>query len=327
MVEKIDRRTAARIHLAGLVAFAVAIALGLGFASSWSFLSADNLLSMSEQLPEFGLLALALMPSMLTGGIDLSVVATANMASVVAALLMTRAGVPVAPALLAAILTGVAVGLINGVLIGICRLPAILATLATMQFLSGAAIVLTRGHVVTGLPDWLGDIGNATLFEVLPLPLLAFAVAALLLTYLLQLTRFGIELRLLGTNPLATRYAGLPVRRLIVKTYLICGVLSALAGVVVLVRVNSASADYGGTYLLFVILINILAGVDPNGGFGSVGGVVLAVLMLQLLQSGLQFLSLNSFARDLLFGGLLLVVMALKAAFGTGLASLRRMLA
>jgi simple sugar transport system permease protein len=110
-----------------------------------------------------------------------------------------------------------------------------------------------------------------------------------------------------------------------VRTYLLAGVLSAVAGLVVLSRVNSANADYGGSYLLFVILINILAGVDPNGGFGSVGGIVLAVLTLQLLQSGLQFLSLNTFARDLLFGGLLILVMVMKAALGAGLTTFRRM--
>jgi len=266
-----------------------------------------------------------MLPAMLSGGIDLSVVATANLTAIVAALLMTAPGVPDWAAMPLALLVGVGGGLANGVLIAFCRFPAILATLATMQFLGGTAIVLTRGHVLTGMPDWLSAIGDAMVLGVIPVPLLVFAAAALLLTYLLQATRFGVELRLLGTNPLAARFAGLPTRRLIVRTYLLAGVLSALAGLVVLTRVNSASADYGASYLLFVILINILAGVDPNGGFGTVGGVVLAVLTLQLLQSGLQFLSLNTFARDLLFGGLLILVMAMKAFFGAGLVTLRRM--
>jgi simple sugar transport system permease protein len=325
MAEKIDRSTAARIHLAGLFGFALVIAFGLGIASSWSFLSIDNLESMAVQLPEFGLLSLAMLPAMLSGGIDLSVVATANLSAIVAALLMTTPGAPGWAALPAAVLVGVVAGLANGTLIALCRLPAILATLATMQLFSGAAIVLTRGHVLTGLPDWVSDIGDWTLFEVVPGTLLVFVVAALLLTYLLQATRFGAELRLLGTNPLAARYAGLSTRRLIVRTYLLAGVLAAMAGLVVLSRVNSANADYGGSYLLFVILINVLAGVDPNGGFGSVGGIVLAVLTLQLMQSGLQFLSLNTFARDLLFGGLLILVMAMKAVLGAGLATFRRM--
>jgi len=325
MAEKIDRSTAARIHLAGLSGFTLVIAFGLGLASSWSFLSLDNLGSMAVQLPEFGLLSLAMLPAMLSGGIDLSVVATANLASIVAALLMTTPGAPAWAALPAALLVGVVAGLANGGLIAFCRLPAILATLATMQLLGGAAIVLTHGHVVTGLPDWLSDLGDSTIFGVVPVPLLVFAGAALLVAYVLQATRFGVELRLLGTNPLAARYAGLSTRRLIVRTYLLAGVLSTVAGLVVLSRVNSANADYGGSYLLFVILINILAGVDPNGGFGSVGGIVLAVLTLQLLQSGLQFLSLNTFARDLLFGGLLILVMVMKAALGAGLTTFRRM--
>ena len=173
------------------------------------------------------------------------------------------------------------------------------------------AIVLTRGHAVTGLPDWISDLGDATVVGV-PVPLLGFVIVTAALAYGLRLTRFGLELRLVGTNGLAARYAGLRLKTLILRTYVLAGVVAALAGLVILTRVNSADASYGGSYLLLVILINILAGVDPRGGFGSVSGVVLAVVALQLLASGLDFLSVNNFARDLVFGGLLILVMAAK---------------
>jgi simple sugar transport system permease protein len=319
----VDRGASEKRHLLGLGGFTLAIAAGLSLAAP-GFASLDNLQSMATQLPEFGLLSLAVLPTMLSGGIDLSVVATANLASIVAALLLTTPGVPGWSAVLAAIGVGAVCGILNGILVAICRFPAILATLGTLQLISGLAIVLTRGHAVTGLPDWISDLGDAAVGGV-PVPLIAFAVIAAVLACGLRLTRFGFELRMAGTNALAARYAGLRLRALILRTYVLAGVVAALAGLVILVRVNSADASYGGSYLLLVILINILAGVDPRGGFGSVPGVVLAVVALQLLASGLDFLSLNNFARDLLFGGLLILVMAAKGIPGPRLRAMMRL--
>ena len=122
----------------------------------------------------------------------------------------------------------------------------------------------------------------------------------------------------------AARFVGMPETALILKIYAIAGGVSALAGLVILARVNSANADYGGSYLLLVLLINILAGVSPFGGSGTVGGIVLAVITLQLISSGLNFLAFSAFARDLFFGGLLILVMAARVVLeGGGLARFR----
>lgn len=115
----------------------------------------------------------------------------------------------------------------------------------------------------------------------------------------------------------AADFAGVPGKKLIIQIYAIAGFIAALAGLVVLARVNSANADYGSSYLLLVILINILAGVSPAGGFGTVTGVVLAVICLQFISSGLNILSFSAFSRDLFFGGLLIAVMSYRAAFGS----------
>lgn len=136
---------------------------------------------------------------------------------------------------------------------------------------------------------------------------------------LMRFTATGVRLRLYGANPLAARFAGMREPRLIIRIYAIAGFVAALAGLVILARTNSANADYGGSYLLLVILINILAGVSPFGGFGSTLGVVLAVVTLQLISSGLNFLAFSAFARDLFFGGLLVVVMSARALLERGL--------
>ncbi|MGI6851423.1 ABC transporter permease [Mesorhizobium sp. 1B3] len=303
-------------YLRSLAVLAVLIFALLGVLSP-SFLTASNLNSMGFQFPEFGLLALAVLPTMISGGIDLSVVATANLASIVAAVIMKAGPETAWLAIPAALAVGLACGALNGFLVAYLRLPPILATLGTMQLFSGIGIVITRGPAITGLPGWYTAFGNWSIGGILPLPLVLFALVAIGLSILLRRTPVGLRLRLFGANPVAAGFAGIRERGLLIRIYAIAGFIAALAGLVVLARVNSANADYGSSYLLLVILINILAGVSPAGGFGTVTGVVLAVICLQFISSGLNILSFSAFSRDLFFGGLLVAVMSLRVAAGT----------
>ncbi|WP_102961408.1 ABC transporter permease [Mangrovicella endophytica] len=311
------RRDTTNGYILGLGALAIAIFAALSLAAP-NFLTFANLTSMGSQFPEFGLLALAVLPTMISGGIDLSVVAVANLASVVAALLL-RAGPEYAwAAVPAALLLGLVCGLLNGCLIAYLRLPPILATLGTLQLYGGIGIVVTGGPAITGMPEWYGAWGNWSIGGAVPVPLVIFALAALALGLVLRFTASGTRARLYGANPLAARFVGMPEKALILRIYAIAGLISALAGLVILARVNSANADYGGSYLLLVILINILAGVSPFGGAGTVGGIVLAVVTLQLISSGLNFLAFTAFARDLFFGSLLIIVMAARVLVEKG---------
>ncbi len=309
------RRDTTNSYLKGLVVLTLAIFALLGLLAP-NFLSAGNLNSMGFQFPEFGLLSLAVLPTMISGGIDLSVVATANLTAIVCAVMM-RAGPELAfLAGPAGLLVGVACGLLNGFLVAYMRLPPILATLGTMQLFSGIGIVITGGPAITGLPQWYTAFGNWSIGGVLPLPLVLFVIVALALGFVLRRMPVGLRIRLYGANPVAAHFSGIREKGLLLRIYAIAGLISAVAGLVVLARVNSANADYGSSYLLLVILINILAGVSPVGGFGTVTGVALAVICLQLISSGLNFLSFSAFSRDLFFGGLLVVVMSARILLG-----------
>jgi simple sugar transport system permease protein len=274
-----------------------------------AFLSTDNLSSMAYQFPEFAILALAMHPTMLTGGIDLSVVSVANLCGILAALIMR--GAPQQFILVAAafaLLVGVLCGVFNGVLVATCRLPAIVATLGTLQLFAGISIILTRGSSITGIPSAYAMVGNGSIFGI-PIPLLIFLLVLTVIYILTVRTPLGKQMRLYGTNSRAAPFAGIPVFRMLVSTYALSGITAACAGLVILSRANSANADYGTSYLLLSVLINILAGVNPNGGSGTVFGLLLAVLSLQFLSSGLNLLAVNNFARDLLNGALLVTVM------------------
>jgi simple sugar transport system permease protein len=299
-----------------LSVFTVLIFVTFCFLNAGAFLSGANMSSMAYQLPQFALLALAIHPTMLTGGIDLSVVSVANLAAIAAAFTM-KAGPPwfIGLAILVALLLGCVTGAINGLLVAGARLPAILATLGTLQFFAGTSILWTHGSSITGLPPVYSAFGNGTFFGV-PIPLIVFLIALAAIYLITARTPLGKQMRLYGTNPRAAVFAGIPTFRVLVITYMISGITAAVGGLVILSAANSANADYGTSFLLLSVLINILAGVNPNGGSGTVFGLILAVLSLQFLSSGLNLLAVNTFAKDLLYGMLLVTVMVVNRLQG-----------
>ena len=283
------------------------------------FLSQRNLTSMAFQFPEFAILALAMTLTMMTGGIDLSVVGVANLSAVIAATLLaglapqgagTLAALPwLGLALAASLATGAAAGALNGLLVARLALPPILATLGSGLVFTGLAVAMTGGSAVMGFPAAVAWLGNGLLFGVVPVPLVVFALLAIALHVALTRTSFGLKATMYGANPLAALYAAIDTGKLLLRVYVASGLLSAVAGLVVMSRANSAKADYGSSYLLLAVLIAVLGGVNPYGGRGRVIGVVLAVLSMQFLSSGLNMLGTSNFARELIWGALLIFVM------------------
>ncbi len=319
-----------RNHLVRLLLVTVTVFVLMSVLNPGRFLAWRNVTSMCFQFPELGVFALAIMVSLITGGIDLSVIGVANLAGLSAAFLLVRAEAQpstwwIVAAVCLAVAVSVLCGLFNGLLIGYLRITPILATLGTMQLFTGIAFVLTKGRAVTGYPAAFQEFGNGTLLSV-PTPLFVFLACAAIVQILLSRTSLGMRLQLLGTNPVAATYSGLRVRRLLLKTYALTGLLAGVAGLIVISRTNSAKADYGSSYLLQAVLVAILAGVAPKGGFGTVWGLLLAVLALQFLSSGLNMLRfqpiigdyINNFTKEFTWGALLLLVMVINRRTRTG---------
>jgi len=304
-----------------LLIVTLAIFLLMGLLNGSRFFSYRSFSSMCFQFPELGVFSLAIMVSLITGGIDLSIISIANLAGLTAGLVLAHHGTNstyIGPAILLALAVSIVCGLLNGWLIGYLRITPILATLGTMQLFAGIAFVLTKGHAVAGYPDAFQWLGNGALLYV-PVPLILFLLSALVVQILLSRTTLGMRLCMMGTNSTAAVFAGLDVPRLQIKTYVLSAVLAGIAGLIVIARTNSAKADYGTSYLLQAVLVAILAGVDPRGGFGTVWGILLAVLSLQFLSSGLNLLQfqqfagpyINNFTKEFTWGALLLLVMVL----------------
>lgn len=182
----------------------------------------------------------------------------------------------------------VAIGTLNGALIARVGVSPILATLGTMTLISGLNILLSNGTVISGFPTAIQYPGNGTIAGI-PVALLLFS-SAILLWVLLEHTTLGRSLYLVGSNEQATRYSGVNTVRVQISVYVISALLGWVAAILMMAKFNSAKAGYGESYLLVTILASVLGGINPDGGFGRIIGPVLALIVLQMLESGLNLL-------------------------------------
>ncbi|MDR3355069.1 MAG: ABC transporter permease [Synergistaceae bacterium] len=283
-----------------------------------TFLTVRNFRSMSFQFPELGILSLAMMLAMLTGGIDLSLVGIANLASILGAFVFVKIMPPDSPegvvlvyiagVVALAVFVGMSCGLLNGFLISRLNVPPILATLGTMQLYTGIAIVLTKGAAVIGFPARYSVIGNGSVAG-FGVPLIIFILLLTAFTVLLRKTNFGINLYLIGSNAKAALFSGIKVGKVLMISYMIGGLMAGLAGLIMSSRTNGAKADYGTSYILQSILVAVLGGVKPTGGSGYAIGILIAVLALQFLSSGFSMLRFSNFAKEFVWGVFLLAIM------------------
>jgi simple sugar transport system permease protein len=271
----------------------VGVIVVLSIATEGNFLSAGNFGSLASQLPELGLLSLAMMVTMITAGINLSIISTANLVGVVMVLIFKAA----------------LLGLFNGYLIAYLKITPVLATLGTMILYEGLTLAITRGYVLSGTSPEFVAISQSTFFGV-PYLLIVFVVIAVVVAYVLERRPFGRQLHMLGSNATATRFSAVNVNLVILKTYMLSSLLAGVAAVIMLSRFNSANARQGTSLLLVTVLIAVLGGTDPDGGFGKVLGLVLALLIMQCITSGLNLLGISSFLTLAIWGGLLIAVIA-----------------
>lgn len=299
-----------RLQVLMLVAVLVLFSLTLG----GRFFSLGNFQSIASQLPVLGLLALGMGVTMLTGGINLSIIASANACSLLmAALIVAHPDQPqwIFLALLAGLGLAVAIGVVNGVLIAVIGVSPILATLGTMTLIAGLNILLSNGAVISGFPPVIQMLGNGDIAGI-PLALLLFLAVAALMWLLLERTTLGRTILLLGSNEKATRFSGVNTTRVTIVVYVISALMSWGAALLMMSMFNSAKAGYGESWLLVTILASVLGGINPDGGFGRIPGLVLALIVLQMIESGLNLLGVSSYLTMALWGGVLILFIALQ---------------
>ncbi len=283
------------------------------------FLTFATFDSAAFQLPELGLLTLAMMMPIVSGGLNLAVTFTANICGLTLAwVLHTYGGMDAGPLVfvvgsLAAICVGTASGLVMGAVIAFTGAHPILVSLSMMIFVRGLGEFLTRGGDISGFPDFIHPLGHGTVLG-LPVPLLILVAAFVLWYVVMSKSRLGFATYMIGSNIEATRYSGVNTKRTLVLIYALSGAMCAAAGIIMLARFNSVRVGHGEAYLLITVLACFLGGVNPFGGFGRVTSVFIALVILQVLSSGLNLLGANQHLATAMWGILLIAVMVLRWA-------------
>ena len=271
-----------------------------------NFFSVANALGVLRLNVELGVVALAMTPVIVTGGIDLSVGSTMGLAAVCFGGL-AKHGVPWPVAVAAAVGVGVAGGAVNGLFVARLKVPPLIVTLATLSLFRGIAEGVTAGAAnYTAFPPAFLRLGQGTLG---PVPVQAFVLLAVAVGFYLLLHRstVGRSLSAIGFSAEGARYAGLPVERRLMGVYLLSGTCAALAAVVYVARVGQAKADAGTGYELAAITAVVLGGTSIFGGRGSIVGTVLGLAALALLDNGLRLADGPPELAGILQGVLLLV--------------------
>ncbi|MER8924045.1 ABC transporter permease [Mesorhizobium sp. M0802] len=301
----------------------LALILVIAFFGSLSprFLSKATFESVAFQLPELGLLTLAMLMPIISGGINLAVTFTANLCGLTLAWVLQVNGGPDASIyafLLGSVLAvgvGTASGLVMGPVIACTGAHPILVSLSVMIFLRGLGEFLTRGADISGFPEFVQPLGHGSIVGI-PVPLLILLGAVIVWHVLMTRTRLGFSNYMVGSNIEATRYSGISTRRVIILIYALSGAMCALAGIIMMARFNSVRVGHGESYVLITVLACFLGGVNPFGGFGKVVSVFLALIVLQLLSSGLNLLGASQHLATAIWGIMLIGVMILRWAAG-----------
>ncbi|HEY0264803.1 MAG TPA: substrate-binding domain-containing protein [Granulicella sp.] len=276
------------------------------------FFTVTNLFEVLRYSIELGLLAVAMTPIILTGGIDLSVGSTLGLAATIFGMAWHDGHLPIPLVIVLTLLIGTASGALNAALIAGLRLPALIVTLGTYSLYRGLAEGLTHGAAsYTGFPHSFLLLGQGYIAKVIPIQLPLFLLVVAAYVVLVHCSTLGRSFYAIGFNAEGARYAGLPVQRRLALLYLLSGVVASLAAIIFVAHVGLAKSDLGTGYELEAITAVVLGGTSVFGGRGSIYGTLAGLLFLSVLENGLHLMALPSEFTGVLIGLLLLGIVSL----------------
>jgi ribose transport system permease protein len=292
---------------AGPAAGLVLLFLYFGLSTA-GFFTKDNLIYMALQIAVVALLAIGETFIIVAGGIDLSVGSVLALSGVTTALLLTH-DTPVALAILAGIGVGALCGLINGLLTTQAGLPPFIVTLGMMGICRGLAKIWTDAQNidVSGSPTFTRLGSERVLADWVPIPVLALIVVALISFFILRFTALGRYCYAMGSNKEAARLSGVNVKAYTTVVFVICGLLSGLAGVVQAARVGIGQPTGGMGYELDGIAAAVIGGASLMGGVGTISGTILGALIMAVLRSGCDLKGVSPHLQDVVIGGVIVL--------------------
>ena len=290
----------------GLLLVAILLILCVGFSiADANFLTLDNMMNIVRQVSMIAITAVSMTIVIIIGGIDLSVGAIAAFCGVIAALTFTHtSSVPLS--LVSCLSVGTLIGFANGFVSAKGRIAGFIATLATMSIFRGLSYIITGGYPISVLDDSYVSLGTGY-FGMIPVPVVIMAVVVVFGSFLTQQTKFGRYVYALGGNEQATKWSGINVDVIKICAYTLNGLLAALSGVILSARLGSGQPSAGIGFEMDVITGVIVGGTSLAGGAGTIGGTLIGVLLIGVINNGMDIMGISTYFQMLVKGFIILI--------------------
>ena len=291
-----------------IICAALILLLGLFFSIQGEhFLTVSNLLSITTTMAEFGIMAYGMMLAIMVSGINLTMGAICGLASLIIVTLY-KAGVPIAAAVIIALLASLLMGLITGLFIAKLKVAPMLMTLSLSMLYTGVSYVISEGNAISGFPKSYWFLGQEAILGIPAQTWLLIAIT-ILLTLILRFTSWGVKLYAVGNNPIATEYSGVNTISTITSAYVVSALMAGISGVVMSSRVATARLDLGVSYETKCIAAVVLGGASMAGGSGTPVGTLLGVTIISMLSNGLNHIGVSPYIQQFILGLILIAVL------------------
>ncbi len=297
------------VQYVGLVTVTLLILFGFQ-ATFGNVLTGANLEVLAMNMVFEGIMALGMTFVIITGGIDISVASVFAFAEILVSKLMVQAGFAIAPAIIVTLVAVAAIGALNGLFIVLFRVHPLIITMGTLLTLRGVNLAITEGHSISGFSDDFLFLGQGKILGI-NVPILFFAVAAIVLGYLLAHHRFFRQLYFIGGGERAARLSGVNVSRVKIIIYMLSATLAGAAGVMAAAKYGAAHWAHGNLAELKAIAAVAIGGANINGGSGTIGGTVLGIIFLAVVHNAFVTSAVNTFWYDVVSGMMLLIAVLL----------------
>ncbi|MBS4208158.1 ribose ABC transporter permease [Bacillus sp. FJAT-50079] len=306
------KKTSSNLQKYGVVIAFIVLIVFLSTASS-QFFTTDNMWTLLRQASVNGLIAFGMTLVILTAGIDLSVGSTLALSGALFAGMVVNLHVPIPIAIVIALIFGLVLGLVSGFLVGKAKLQPFIATLVTLTVYRGITLIYTEGRPISNITSdeyamsgVLEFIGRGSILGI-PVPVIILFIAFVIFYILLNKTVMGRRIYAVGSNEKTARLSGINTVKVKIFVYAVSGVMSALAALILVSRLNSAQPTLGIGYELDAIAAVAIGGTSMEGGRGTITGTLLGVLIIAVLSNGMNILGISSYFQDVVKGIVILV--------------------
>lgn len=270
-----------------------------------NFLDPNNLFNIARQIATLGIVAVGFSFVLITGGIDLSVGYQISLNVVVTGILMAQVGLPWYLAVLASLLLGTLIGVVNGLIVTYTGVAPLIVTLSMMMILNGISYLVSKGLPIFGFPEGFSLLGQGALYGI-PISLLVLLLVWGIGLFLLNKTSLGRYFYAIGNNAEAARLSGVNTRRTLIVVYALCGLFTAVGAVLLLSRLNSAQSATGAGFEFSVLTACVLGGISVMGGRGSLFGAFVGVMIVGVLDNGLVLMNVSEYVQLVIKGVILM---------------------